>query len=311
MAVLKSAGRVVLGLCWLAGAAAAAPTRIPGTRVTLDPPEGFTPAEQFPGFQRTDQGASILVTEMPGRVVEVYAGMNKEALASRGITLLGKERLTVGGREAVLYHVTQEAGAGIVVEKWIALFGDDAHAVMVVGGFQQGTAGSMSDAMKRAVLSASWHPDQAVDWFEGLPFRVTETSSLKVGNRMSNGVMLAKPGTLGAMRPEDALVAVRAATEVLDIQDLESFAKERIGRTDGMTDLNRVIGKSTTVGGLPAYELTADAIDAKSGTAVQLYQLVVADGRQFFLVQGRVGRAQADEFMPQFGQVGTSLRRTP
>lgn len=44
---------------------------------------------------------------------------------------------------------------------------------------------------------------------------------------------------------------------------------------------------------------------------MRVYQLVVVEGRQYFLVLGLVGRANADEFLPQFSQVGASLRRVP
>jgi hypothetical protein len=48
------------------GALYGEPVRVPGTRVSLNPPPGFSPAHQFPGFQNGDIQSSIMVTELPG-----------------------------------------------------------------------------------------------------------------------------------------------------------------------------------------------------------------------------------------------------
>ncbi|MCK7511417.1 MAG: hypothetical protein MZV70_50120 [Desulfobacterales bacterium] len=71
------------------GAAAGERQRVAGTRVTIEPPAGFSPAEQFPGFLRADIGASIMVTELPGSAAEVREGMTEEGLAARGMVLAG------------------------------------------------------------------------------------------------------------------------------------------------------------------------------------------------------------------------------
>ncbi len=45
--------------------------RVTGTTVTMEPPAGFSPAARFPGFERQDVQASIMVTEMPGPASEM------------------------------------------------------------------------------------------------------------------------------------------------------------------------------------------------------------------------------------------------
>jgi hypothetical protein len=44
------------------------PTRILGTKCSLIPPPGFTPASTFSGFQNTETGASIMINEIPARI---------------------------------------------------------------------------------------------------------------------------------------------------------------------------------------------------------------------------------------------------
>ena len=41
----------------------AQPIRVTGTSIVLAPPPGFVASERFPGFERADLQASIMVTE--------------------------------------------------------------------------------------------------------------------------------------------------------------------------------------------------------------------------------------------------------
>ena len=107
-------------------AALAAPTTVPATRVTLDPPDGFVLSEQFTGF--TDGGTgSILVTELRNVPVgEMVGQLTPEAIASKGMKEV--ERIRDGA--AVLLRVEQSV-SGLTVEKWMRIDGDDQSTIMV------------------------------------------------------------------------------------------------------------------------------------------------------------------------------------
>ncbi len=51
---------------------------VPGTSVRLPPPEGFMPADRFPGFMKESTGSSIMVSEIPGPYGEVTAGFSNK-----------------------------------------------------------------------------------------------------------------------------------------------------------------------------------------------------------------------------------------
>ena len=78
--------------------------RVPGTKVRLEPPIGFSLADRFPGFQCAELGASIMVTEMPAPGKELMKGMTKAGLASRGMTLISSKTESLNGREALLLY---------------------------------------------------------------------------------------------------------------------------------------------------------------------------------------------------------------
>lgn len=290
-------------------AALAGGERVPGTKVSLTPPAGFVPSEQFPGFQQSKAAASIMVTEMTAPSAQVRAGMTAAGLATRGMTLLTSSPGSVSNLESTLLHVTQMAN-GAVFEKWMLIFGDSANTVLVVATYPQALSASLSEPMKKSVLSARWDPAQKVGLFDGLKFRIAETGSLKFARRVSNMIMLTRGGDQGPVTAGEPFAVVGASLSQVDVAaNLADFARQRLARTTEITGLGNLAGRTTTVDGLPAYELIAEAKDLKTGTPLNIYQLVAAEGSSYFLVQGLVGRAQGQRFLPEFRQLAESLTR--
>src|SRR5262245_50873456 len=168
----------MLALIAAASAAYAVPVPVPGTRVYLDPPSGFIPAERFPGFQREEKGASIMVTELPGPAATMQKGMTAKLLATRGMTLIRSQTVKVDGNDALLLHVSQSA-AGVSFLKWMLVAGDAKQTVMVVGAFPK-AAGELSLPVRRAVLSTTWGAKRQIAPYEGLAFRVDATPALRL-----------------------------------------------------------------------------------------------------------------------------------
>jgi len=289
--------------------AVAGPVRVPGTSTSLQPPNGFSLAEEFPGFKHAELRASIMVTEMPAPAAEVMKGMTREGLATRGMTLISSKAEMIGGREALLLQVAQKA-VGAEFLKWMLVTGDQKASVMVVGTFPSGSAGEIGAAIRDSVLSVAWTPRGPSDPFEGLQFRVTPTPKLKVAGRMSDLVMLTESGTMGSLGPTDPLYIVGRSITDSRIGDLPSFSEARARQTAQIRDVQNVSGHALTVGGLAAYELVADAKDVKTGRAMRLYQVVMPEGGGYLIAQGLVGAERGAELLAEFRRVTASLRRT-
>ena len=303
---LRAIASLCLVLIALAPAHGASP--VPGTKVALEPPPGFTPETQFPGFRHAT-GASIMVTEIPGPIDKLRAGLTKSGLAGRGMTLLETSDVKVDGRDAQLFRVSQ-AAQGIDFEKWVVVFGTANDSVFILASYPQSEAEALREPMKQAVLSARWNRDAVIDRFDGLPFRVAETAALKIASRVSNLVMFTEGGVEAPVAAENPLLVVGASISEVDLTDLKSFCDARLNQIEQISGVKNRKGRATEVDGLPAYELTADADDVKSGQPIRVYQLVIADGSRYFLAQGFVGAKRADSFLPQFREIGASIRRS-
>ena len=282
--------------------------KVTGTAVVLVPPAGFVPSARFPGFERADLQASIMVTEVPGPVAALTAGMTAAGLASRGMTLISSTRPRVDNTPALLLHVEQSA-SGVTFLKWMLVIGDTAKSVMIVGTFPKSAESDLSAAVKASLLSARWNASPAPDHFEGLPFRISATSTLKVAGRVSNMLLLTESGRLVQQDPDSALLAIGSSVAAVQIDDVKAFAERRAKQTKQLKNLRIVQGAATTVDGVAGHELIAEGIDSKTGKAVTLYQVIVPDSSGYVLMQGMVSATRAEVMIPEFRRVVSTFRK--
>jgi hypothetical protein len=180
-----------------------------------------------------------------------------------------------------------------------------------VGTVPREQAEAFRAPLKQSLLSTRWDPAAPVGMLDGLLFRLQETSTLKISNRVSNGVVLTKDGVQGPIAADQPLLVVSASLSTVNLSNLERFSRERLSQTQQIKQVQNVTGESVTVNGLPAYELTADALDGRAGAPIRVYQLIVDDGGNYFIVQGFVGQATATSFLTQFRDVARSVRKAP
>jgi hypothetical protein len=284
--------------------------RVTGTSVALAPPPGFEPSSRFPGFERADLQSSVMVTEVPGPVAEVSRGMTAAGLATRGMTLISSTTQLVDGRQALLLKVSQPAG-GMTVHKWMIVSGDAKTTVMIVGTFPKEHEPQLGDAMKDSLLTARWRAAAGPpDHFEGLPFRVSSTTSLKIAGRMSNMLVLSESGEIGPHGPTAAVFVVGTSLAPVDLSDLKAFAVARASQTQQLKGLRVSEQRATAIGNEAAYELVAEGTDIATGRLVTLYQVVLPDPQGYVLMQGLVASTRADTMVPEFRTAARTFRRT-
>src|SRR5215468_10554391 len=71
------------------------PIKVPGTKVSLVPPDGLKPSDQFPGFLDEETSSSIMITELPAPYSEMANGFTKEALGARGMNLFSRKDISL------------------------------------------------------------------------------------------------------------------------------------------------------------------------------------------------------------------------
>ncbi|MCC7139837.1 MAG: hypothetical protein IT460_15545 [Planctomycetes bacterium] len=294
-----------IGSLALGTAAAGEATRVPGTSVRLEPPPGFVAADRFPGFAHKESQSSIQVTVVPGPIAEVRKGLTKEGLAKNGMALVSQSVAKVNEQFGLLVHVRQTAN-DVTFAKWILVAGDEKATVLIVASTPAPAPEPIRTALTNALLGARWDPAAPVDLFEGLPFRLVPSGTLTETKRMGPMLLLTEPGKPGVGVERAVYVAGVSSGDAPDAP-LAKFAAGRATQTAATKDLENVRGVASEVAGREAYELLADAKDARSSAPVLLYQVVVRDGTGYWIVQGIVAAERAAECLPLFRRITASI----
>ena len=125
---------------------------MPGTRVSLVPPSGFTLNEQIQGFADPN-GATIVVVALDQPFVEMSADMKQAKRADMTILAARPTKLE-NGRLATWAHIRQAYG-GETFFKWLLIFGDAKTATTVTVTVPERHAATYEAALAQSLGSCS------------------------------------------------------------------------------------------------------------------------------------------------------------
>jgi hypothetical protein len=282
---------------------------VAGTKISLKPPAGFTPASQFPGFELEDHGSSIMVTEIPGPFKEVSAGVtNPSSLKKQGISILSSQQVKVDGQTGVLVHVSQRAYDTDYL-KWLLVFGDEKETVMIAATFPKQFGTKLSEVMKTSIFTATWDKGKIVSPTEGLTFAVSEKGELKIAKRFSNMLLYTQSGSIPKKSIDDPLFIVGQSVSKIETDDIESFAKSHILQTDSVTGVEIELSNKMSIDNLNGYEIVAKAKDSKSGEPMFIYQTMLFDAQGYYLMLGMVSDRQRQAYLTVFREMAGTFKR--
>jgi hypothetical protein len=279
--------------------------KVPGTKVSLAPPTGLKPSSQFPGFDDQETGASITIAEMPGPYSVMAEGMTKEALAAKGISLLSRKEISLNGRPGILLHLRQEISS-VDVLKWLAVTGNEKETIFIAATFPEQVKARWSSEMEKSVLSARLDGEPGADPLAGLNFSFSDDPSLKVAMRFPSKVILTEDGDMQGGGP---LFIVSSSPSEAIIPDVKKFA-EQLMQTAQVSGITIKKQSDVTIAGLPGNEIVAEAKwNASPGEAVIIYQVLLLDKKNYFLMQGFASRGEQEKYLAVFARIAQSFRK--
>lgn len=302
----------VVVLSWFACASIAAqekPIPVAGTKVSLTPPAEFKPSSRFPGFAVEESQASIMVTEMPAPYATLVQAFTSEGLETRGMSLISRREVKLGGKPAILFHLRQVAQSTAFL-KWLAMTGNERETVLITGTFPETAKDRFSATVETSVLSAVWNTEAKVDPLEGLNFAIEEQPDLKFARRLSNMILLTKDGTLPGKPTNDPMLAVGSSLSEVEIQDVKSFADRRLRQITQVSEPVIETQRTLTIAGLPGSEIIAKAVWKAGGQEpVAVFQIILLDGKNYFLLQGFAPFEERKKYLEIFGKIAQSFRK--
>lgn len=277
---------------------------ITGTKCSMIPPATFVPATRFNGFQNEENGASIILTELPAPYQQMVEGFTPEALQSKGMKLVSKETIDHSGSKATLLKVTQSAN-GVNYIKLILLFGTTDYTVIVNGIFPE-TQQKLESTIKSAIVTTAYNASQTENPAAAVNFTVDVTGTeFKLAKSISGNLMYSTDGKIPTTKPTFiAGGSVSAASG-----DRRRFAEQRLkslpkGELMVIKQTNEV-----TINGLPGYEIIADGKN-KEGKPILVYQVMLFDAKSFYYIL--LGNAQENriENLAAFKKIANTFKVT-
>jgi hypothetical protein len=259
--------------------------RVTGTQIVIDPPTYLEPAKQFSGYVDEEYGTSIMIAEIPGPINEVMKGMNKKGFANKGVTLLSTEDIKLGNDSAKLMKLSQTAYE-LDFTKWMVLLGDDTKSIIIAASFQTELSSEVSDKLKKTILTSRWERGSKIDFFEGLTFKVDETKSLKIANKMGNALILTKDGLFPIENKKSPYAIIAASySNTYEIKSRANYARERLMKSDGFTNIEVIDQSQTKVNNLNGEIILAKALDIKSNTWKYIHFSMLFNDDSYYIIQ--------------------------
>lgn len=279
---------------------------VQGTTIHMVPPQDFTMAVNFSGFQQDESGSSIMVLDLPAPFSEISSAFSAEALLSKGMDLLANEELVLNGLPAFLLAVEQEA-YGQTYKKYILAFGNDRETVMINGTFPKGKE-LMGDAIKNALLTTVYDADKKIDPFDNVEFEIsTEGTALIFAKSMSNSLIFSKDERLPSQSEDQANFIVGKAFSEVIVTDKEQFAITRLGQLPIAID-SIISTAAVEIDGLSGIEIIADGEDPKKGHKEKIYQTILFEDTLYFIMVGSC-EGNFEENIAMFQNITKTFKR--
>jgi hypothetical protein len=292
----------------LSAAAHAAPTVVAGTSAAIEIPPGFQ--QLFPyELDNPRSHATIAVTEIPAPFPQLRAQMSDHRrLAQLDVKVLHTEKVTVSGHEGLL-QLERRGTKRNHKEAWRLGLGDLQQSLSIEAIFPVDAPSSVRDELRTALLSVTWRQESPDAKFEGLHFRIKESSIMKIAEHSPNGIVL-RPNVAPVPDPAPILVM---GEMTLPGGELEQVSGQLLRNTKQLTEIGNVHAERLKVGRLAAYEITAEGHRAGDRLIESIYQLVVYDPDQqrAYVAAGVMGRESAGRYMREFQDVGRSVTPKP
>ena len=253
-------------------AQAADPVYPRGIRVGITPLVGLAPAKAFVGFETSDQGVKVLMTELPAAAFAEVDNALKTNPAAMPVKPEGIE--TSAGRG---YYTVENAKdpTGNVRRYSMIVAGPTFSGYVAVQVPENAMRIYTDEAVRQMFASVTVRKDVPVDeQMALLPFKVTEIGEFKNIRTLPPGGALLLADAADETRTEASpyIVVGTVSSAPEKAEDRVRFAQQAAGMIPGLRDGRITMSEPIRIDGAPGFETRIEAISGKDNTPVTVVQ---------------------------------------
>ena len=279
---------------------------IAGTKISIIPPQGFTKASDFLGFQQELSGSSIMFLDVPGPFSEISKGFTKENFLSQGVQVQDIENLEINGLPAIFVTGEQNAYGNEYI-KFVLSFGTEKETIMINGAFPKNLNETGTD-IKSAMLTAYYEPDKVINPFEIVDYVInTDEYGLKFAKSMSNSLVFTADGLLPVQSEDKTTFIAAKSFSKVPISDTKLFSINRLKKMPFEIE-NIESTEDISIDGISGYEIIAFTVDKNTAEKGKVYQVMLFSDSLYYIMLGTTNQ-EYEINIEKFKKIANSFKR--
>ena len=257
---------------FLSPAWAADPVYPRGIRVGITPLVGLAPAKAFVGFETSDQGVKVLVTELPAAAfneVETAFRANPAGMAAKPESIE-----TTAGK--AFYTIENAKDATGNVRRYSMIVGGGTFSGYVAVQVPENAQKIYTDDAVRQMLSSAVVRKEVplAEQLGLMPFKVSEMSDFKTVRTLAPGaaLLLADSSDENSIETSPFVVIGSLASAPEKAEDRGRFAQQAAGTIPGLREGRITMSEPQRIDGMAGWETRIDAVSGKNNTPVSVVQ---------------------------------------
>lgn len=280
-------------------------TILPGTKVSMVAPPGFTAADTFSGFQQVSTNSSIMVTVISGAFEKVGGGFTAENLKTVGVALQSKKDTVYQKLPAILLKGKQIA-YGKTFLKDMLVFGDSAKTIIVAAVYLE-TSKQLSSSIASSILSVVYDDKQQSKPEDAVSFTIDTVGTGFTLQRGINSTLIYEP-TDADSTSNVGFLAARSIGKA-SFTDQKLFVEKRLRQLPGYDQAKINITNPIALDGLQGYEILAENyISVSSKEMVYLVMLFLPENKGYFIMCGHAD-CDKDRYLSSFKKLTDSFQQ--
>ncbi|MDW3193903.1 MAG: hypothetical protein R8G66_16135 [Cytophagales bacterium] len=263
---------------------------VPGTRVSIPTPEGFTKSEQFSGYQKGETAMINVMDLNGGNYYSNAANFSRENFEAKGVEVLEYKELEIGNYPAKMIKVIAADDSHMIN----AVFGDSTFSVMIMGAYLPEDK-SAEATIKQSILQAEYNKDFELDPFASAFFSIDESNTkLKFAHSGAGMFIYTVDGKENNEKDQPMALVLPLPKDMFTTAQSMAEAMVTGLKQKGLTDVAYVNESDEAINGYDAYEIWATGSMGDAKTSILVHAIVKEEN--ILIIQGI---QTAGEFDPE------------